>query len=219
MYEAPAIEADPARVRKMFDSNVFGLFEVVAAFAPLIVAAVSGASATPTIVNVSSVIANVPIPFSSAYNASKAAVCSYSDTLRLEMSPLGVRVMTLFMGEVSTALMSTEAINFGPESIYADVEHKVKERTTRHFKVSMTADAFAKQVIPKVLDNNGRSSIWKGTNAFVIWLLHTIGAQSAFDLIVKGGVGFDDKSLVKKIYERGQQLAKQSLEVKVEHGT
>ncbi|KAL6410973.1 putative short-chain dehydrogenases/reductase [Ilyonectria robusta] len=53
------------------------------------------------------------------------------------------------MGEVSTALMSTDGINFGPESLYADVEHKVKERTTCHFKVSMTPDTFAKQVIPK----------------------------------------------------------------------
>ncbi|KAH7257984.1 putative short-chain dehydrogenases/reductase [Fusarium tricinctum] len=201
MYEAPAIEADPARVRKMFDSNVFGLFEVVTAFAPLIVAAVPGASASPTIVNVSSVIAHVPIAFSSAYNASKAAVCSYSDTLRLELSPLGVRVVTLFMGEVSTALISTDGINFGPESLYADVEYKVKERTTRHFKVFMTPDAFAKQVIPKVLDNNGGSSIWKGTNAFIIWLLHAIGPQSAFDSIIKSGVGSNNKSLVKKIYE------------------
>ncbi|KAM0187757.1 hypothetical protein ACHAPI_010985 [Fusarium lateritium] len=117
----------------MYDTNVFGLFDVVAAFTPLLIAAVSNADHAPTIVNVASIVARVPFPFASAYNASKAAVSAYSDTLRLELSPLGVRVVTLFMGEVSTGLMSADNINFGPDSLYADFEGKVKERYTTSF--------------------------------------------------------------------------------------
>lgn len=83
------------------------------------------------------------------------------------------------------------------------------DQPQRYFKVSINPNAFAMQVIRKVLDNNGGSSIWKDTNTFVIWLLFAIRPQSAFDSIIKSGVGFDDENLIKKIYERGQQFAKQ----------
>ncbi|KAJ0166506.1 NADPH-dependent 1-acyldihydroxyacetone phosphate reductase [Colletotrichum tanaceti] len=209
MYEAPAIESDPQQVRKMFDANVFGLFDVVTAFAPLLIAAAaaSGSKTEPVIVNVSSILARLPYPFAAAYNASKAAVSAYSDTLRLELGPLGVRVVTLFMGEVSTRLMSSDNIRFDEGSLYADVEHKVKERSANHAKASVAPDVFAKQVVSKVVGGRNESYIWKGTNAFLIWLLDAIGPRKVFDSIMKGAVGFNDKALVKKINERGKRSA------------
>lgn len=207
MYEAPAIEADPIQVRKMFDANVFGLFDVVATFAPLLIAATARDSKSmPTIINVASILARLPFPFASAYNATKAAVSAYSDTLRLELGPLGIRVVTLFMGEVSTRLRAADSINFEPESLYADVESKVKDRTEHSARVSMTPVAFAKQVVPKVLGQNDLSYIWKGTNSFIVWLLDAVGPRKVFDSTMKAPVGFDDNSLVKKIYERGQRV-------------
>ena len=131
---------------------------------------------------------------------------AYSDTIRLELAPLGVRVVTLFMGEVSTRLRSADSINFGLESLYADVEAKVKERTETSARVSVTPAAFAKQVVAKVLGQNDVSYIWKGTNAFVVWLLNAVGPRKVFDSTMKGPVGFDNKSLVKLIYERGQRI-------------
>lgn len=207
MYEAPAIEADPIQVRKMFDANVFGLFDVVASFTPLLIAATARDSKSmPTIINVASILARLPFPFASAYNATKAAVSAYSDTLRLELGPLGIRVVTLFMGEVSTRLRAADSINFGPESLYADVEAKVKDRTEHSARVSTTPAAFAKQVVSKVLGQNDLSYIWKGTNSFIVWLLNAVGPRKVFDSTMKAPVGFDDKSLVKKIYERGQRV-------------
>lgn len=207
MYEAPAIEADPSQVRKMFDANVFGLFDVVSTFSPLLIAATAHKSKSmPTIVNVASILARLPFPFASAYNATKAAVSVYSDTLRLELAPLGIRVVTLFMGEVSTKLRSADTVSFGPDSLYADVEGKVKERTEESARVSMTPATLAKQVVPKVLGNNDVSYIWKGTNAFIVWLLNAVGPRKVFDSTMMGPVQFDDKNMVKRIYERGQRF-------------
>lgn len=206
MYEAPAVEDDSSRVRKMFDANVFGLFDVVTTFTPLLIAAVPNSSSTPTIVNVASVLARIPFPFSSAYNATKGAMSAYSDTLRLELSPLGIRVITLFMGEVSTGLRSADSINFGPESLYADVELKVKERTLRSTEASISPVVFAEQVVDKILDSDDRNYIWKGTNAFIVWLLNAIGPRKVFDSTMKAAVGLDDRNLRQKIYERGQRL-------------
>ncbi|POS75607.1 oxidoreductase [Diaporthe helianthi] len=209
LYEAPAIEADSARVRSLFDTNVFGLFEMVTAFTPLLLAAVPSSKKAPTIVNVASVLARVPNPFTSAYNATKAAVAAYSDTLRLEVEPLGIKVVTLYMGEVSTPLMSTDNINFGAESIYADVEHKVKERTVKHDKTTMTPGEFARQVV-RALDGSGDSYIWKGTNAFAVWLLNAVAPRKVFDGMSKGAVGFNDSTLTKKLHQRAQGKRGQS---------
>lgn len=209
MYEAPALEADPKQVRRMFDTNVFGLFDVVTKFTPLLIAAAQNSKSTPIIVNVASILARLPFPFASAYNATKAAVSAYSDTLRLELSPLGIRVVTVFMGEVSTNLRSSDNINFGPESLYADVESKIKERTEHSAKSSIAPDAFAKQVVAQVLGGNNVSYIWKGTNAFIVWLLNAIGPRKVFDSIMTGPAGLSDKNLVKKICDRAQQFFKE----------
>lgn len=208
VYEAPAIEAEPTRVRHMFDTNVFGLFDVVQAFVPLLIAAVPDSNTAPTIVNVASVLARLPMPFSSGYNATKAAVSAYSDTLRLELDPLRIRVVTLFMGEVSTPLMSSTNIRFGENSLYIDVEHKVKERSTTHAETTMTPRPFAKQVVSEVLSSKDTSYVWKGTNAFLVWLLNAVGPRKIFDSSMKKAAGLSDAGLVSKIYHRAQQPAK-----------
>ncbi|KAJ4178139.1 hypothetical protein NW755_013416 [Fusarium falciforme] len=206
VYEAPAVEADPSRVRQLFATNVFGLMEMVTAFTPLLLASVAP-NYTPTIVNVASILARLPNLFSSAYNASKAAVVSYSDTLRLEVQPLGLRVVTLYMGEVSTPLMATENINFGPDSIYRDVEDSVKARTTAHLEKTMPPAEFARQVVGALI--NGKDSfLWKGTNAFVVWLLNAVGPRTVFDGIMKKSGGLDKAEVRESVFRLGQERAK-----------
>ncbi|KFA68427.1 hypothetical protein S40285_09216, partial [Stachybotrys chlorohalonatus IBT 40285] len=205
LYEAPAIEAYPSRVRGLFDTNVFGLMEVVSAFAPLLLASVT-ANNKPIIINVASVLARLPSPFSSSYNASKAAVAAYSDTLRLELEPLGIDVRTLYMGEVSTPLMSTDNINFGPTSIYSATEGAVKARTETHLKQSMQPVEFARQVVKEV--TGGKSShIWKGTNAFVVWLLGAFAPRSIFDSAMIKAAGLNVEGVRADIFKRGRQMA------------
>lgn len=176
---------------------------MVAEFTPLLLASVPTSKYSPTIVNVSSILARLPYPFSAAYNATKAAVASYSDTLRVELEPLGINVVTLFMGEVSTPLMTAKNVEFASDSLYADIEHKVKERALNHEKTTMSPVEFARQVV-RALDGSGNSYIWKGTNAFAVWLLDTIGPRKAFDSTVKGPAGFKDTRLRDKLYQKAQ---------------
>ncbi|RMJ17673.1 hypothetical protein CDV36_002676 [Fusarium kuroshium] len=205
LYEAPAVEADPSRVRSLFETNVFGLMEMVTAFTPLLLASVTS-NHTPTIVNVASILARLPGPFWSAYNASKAAVASYSDTLRLEVQPLGLRVVTLYMGEVSTPFMTTENINFGPNSLYRDVEESVKARTTTHLEKTMPPTEFARQVVGALI--NGKDSfLWKGTNAFAVWLLNAVGPRAVFDSTMIKAVGLNKAEARASIFKLGQERA------------
>lgn len=205
MYEAPAIEADSSRVREMFNANVFGAFEMVSSFTPLLLAAESNASHPPTIINTSSVLAVVPYPFSSAYNATKAAIAAYSDTLRLELAPLGIKVVTLYMGVVSTGISSPEAIKFDSKSLYIEAEAGVKKRSRDHQVAGMKADRFAREVVSEILATKpGRGQgeyVWKGSNAIAVWLLHALGWRKIFDRSSENEVGLTEevkKSIAQK---------------------
>jgi 1-acylglycerone phosphate reductase len=212
MYEAPAIEADPTRTRAMFDANVFGLFDMVSAFTPLLLASASNTQTPPVIINTSSILSRLPFAFSAAYNASKAAVASYSDTLRIELDPLGIKVVTVFMGEVATNLMSADNISFGSGSIYIDVEESAKERSRNHFKNSLKPEVFAKQIVEEVVVKNSRSGqgeyLWKGSNAALIWFLNAVGWRKIFDSTVKKMVGLDQEKIRMSIFDKGQASVK-----------
>ena len=69
-------------VRKLFDVNFFGHMAMTHEFLPLLLAA-----SDACIVNIASLAGMMPVPYNSAYNASKAALLSFGDTLRVELSP------------------------------------------------------------------------------------------------------------------------------------
>ncbi|KAF4481665.1 hypothetical protein FAGAP_11966 [Fusarium agapanthi] len=160
----------------------------------------------PTIINVASVLARLPSPFTSAYNATKAAVAAYSDTLRLEVRPLGIRVVTLYMGEVSTSLMTTDNINFGPESIYRDAEAAVKQRTVTHLEKTMPPKQFSREVVCEIV-NGKRSFLWKGSNAFTVWLLNAVGPRTVFDSTMVKVARLDNKQTKASVFKQGQTAA------------
>ncbi|KAI9044682.1 NADPH-dependent 1-acyldihydroxyacetone phosphate reductase [Aspergillus affinis] len=140
----------------MLDTNVFDLFNMVSAFTPLLLASTTKPAMLQVIINTSSVLVRLQFAFSAAYNASKAAVTSYSDTLWIELGPLGIKIVTLFMGEVSTNLMSPENISFDPVSIYTVALEGAKERSRNHAKNSMKPEVFAKKVVQAILDKHYR---------------------------------------------------------------
>ena len=57
-----------------------------------------------TIVNVTSVAGLVPLPYATYYSASKAALSSASEHLRLELAAQKVRVLTVYPGPIQTAM-------------------------------------------------------------------------------------------------------------------
>lgn len=77
------------RVRETYNTNILGPMELVHVFAPLLIKSGDG-----RVVNIGSVAAIAPVPFGAVYNSSKAALHTFGDTLRLELAPFGVKVIT-----------------------------------------------------------------------------------------------------------------------------
>ncbi len=83
-------------IREIFEVNVFGQIATIQAFAPLL------RKRRGRIVNITSVGVNVAIPFGGLLNASKSAFGMLSDTMRLELRPFGIRVLTIEPGAIAT---------------------------------------------------------------------------------------------------------------------
>lgn len=209
VYQIPAVEADPATVRQMYNTNVFGLFDMVTAFTPLLLASVKGSQHPPSIINVASIVARLPVIFSAAYNGSKAAVAQYSDTLRLELAPLGIKVVTLYMGEVSTGLMLADNVSFSPGSLYSEFEARLKDANNKHARGTMKPEEFARKVVSQVIvKKTGRGvdeHLWQGTNAWLVWFLNAIGPRKVFDSTCEAMVGLHEKRLRQSLVERAQE--------------
>lgn len=101
----PIIDSDLEFSRKMFEVNFFGRVATTLAFAPLIL------KSKGTILNIGSIAGVCPQPWKGMYNACCAAVHLWSDTLRIEMEPFGVRVILvrcpLFFSIISMLHSST----------------------------------------------------------------------------------------------------------------
>jgi NAD(P)-dependent dehydrogenase (short-subunit alcohol dehydrogenase family) len=83
-------------LRQHFEVNVFGQIAVTQAFLPLIHRAVG------RIVNIGSVGSHVTMPFGGALCASKSALQSLTDALRLELRPFGIHVCLVEPGAIAT---------------------------------------------------------------------------------------------------------------------
>ncbi|MBI9020312.1 MAG: SDR family NAD(P)-dependent oxidoreductase [Verrucomicrobia bacterium] len=93
-----AIEDAPrAMFRDIFEVNVFGLQELTNRFIPLFRKQGYG-----RIVNVSSVLGELSLPFAGVYSASKFAVEAISDALRRELFDSGVSVSVVQPGPIET---------------------------------------------------------------------------------------------------------------------
>ena len=86
--------------RRIMDTNVFGM---AATFAPFI-AAMRAAGGEKRLVGIASVAGIRGLAGAEAYSASKAAAISYLESLRLEMRPCGIDVVTIAPGYIATPL-------------------------------------------------------------------------------------------------------------------
>src|SRR5258708_14838662 len=83
-------ESDEKEVRAMFETNFWGLAEVTRAVLPIMRKQKSG-----FIVNISSIGGLAAFPSVGYYNATKFAVNGFSEALKKEVEPLGIRVMVV----------------------------------------------------------------------------------------------------------------------------
>jgi NAD(P)-dependent dehydrogenase (short-subunit alcohol dehydrogenase family) len=93
-----AVEEIPVEsARRVMETNLFGVMRMCQAVLPAMRKQRSGA-----IINISSIIGEIGLPFRGLYAASKFAVEGMSEALRMEVAPFGVRVVIVQPGGFRT---------------------------------------------------------------------------------------------------------------------
>lgn len=106
--QGPLEEVAPEEARRQLEANVVGPIALTRALLPALLEA-AGQEPAPRIIMVTSVVADLHQPLSGWYAASKAALASLTDTLRLELRGTGVEVIEVRPGPVNTGWQAREA--------------------------------------------------------------------------------------------------------------
>lgn len=97
-FNAPLEMIPPTEMRRLLETNFVGAMRMIQLVAPIMRAQAAG-----RIVNISSVVGRIAVPFSGLYNASKFALEAASDALRVELRPWNIRVIVVEPGFTATA--------------------------------------------------------------------------------------------------------------------
>jgi len=106
---------------KVVQTNFFGFVRLVKNVVPLMAKRQHG-----TVVSIGSILGEMATPFEGFYNASKAALHSYTETLRMESQPLKVKVILVVPGAVGTKISAKSGYTLPEDSFYKSFEKQIK---------------------------------------------------------------------------------------------
>ncbi len=164
------IELPIEEIEKEFKVNVFGAIKLAQLIAKQMVERRNG-----IIVNIGSVSGILTTPFVSAYCASKAAINSFSDGMRMELMPFSVKVITVTPGAIES--------NFGENaasiaqkllkenSLYEKYKSKILERAKLSQQNATPVNEFSSKLVDKILSPNPPAVFRYGKMSFLAWFL------------------------------------------------
>jgi NAD(P)-dependent dehydrogenase (short-subunit alcohol dehydrogenase family) len=101
IVEGPLEAIPPADLRRQLEINVIGPFAVTQALLPLL------KQARGKVVNIGAISAHLTVPFYGPIAASKSALASLNDAMRLEFAQFGIDVILIEPGAMKTGIFST----------------------------------------------------------------------------------------------------------------
>ncbi len=138
-----SISGPEAQLRGVFETNFFGNLRVANAFAPVL-----GANGGGTLLNILSSAAWIPVP--TAYAASKAALWSATNALRIQLEGQGTQVVGLLVGMIDTPgtvqwdvpkVSAESVVSAAYDGIAEGLIEILADQSTRDLKAQMSAPA------------------------------------------------------------------------------
>jgi short-subunit dehydrogenase len=122
-------------VKRLFEVNLFALIRITQACLPAMRRLRKG-----IIVNLSSIVGKFTFPGSGVYASSKHAVESITDAMRLELEPLGIRVVTIRPGPIATEFNDVATQMTGDLMARTDPDYKPFYQTAGEYTGKLFSD-------------------------------------------------------------------------------
>jgi NAD(P)-dependent dehydrogenase (short-subunit alcohol dehydrogenase family) len=157
-------------LRRQFEVNVVGPVALTQALLPLI------AKARGAIINIGAVSAHLTPPFYGPIAASKAALASLNDAMRLEFAPLGIKVFLIEPGAMKTGIFATSrAAREAWLAERPDIERRYRPAFAAMERAFEKSGADDPEVVVRAViaalsrrDAKLRAVVGKGTGVFVL---------------------------------------------------
>jgi NAD(P)-dependent dehydrogenase (short-subunit alcohol dehydrogenase family) len=175
--------------RASFESNLWGALRLTQLVLPGMRAQRNG-----RIVNVSSIFGKFSAPGGAIYMASKHALEAYSDAMRLELAPFGVKVSLIEPGTVKTEFYTSMMMLFAgpPDTVYADFYNdlanyavQIHEGKGTAGKAMITPDAVAAVIEKAATSARPKARYTAGTLARGLLMLRRYMPDPMFDRFVR----------------------------------
>jgi NAD(P)-dependent dehydrogenase (short-subunit alcohol dehydrogenase family) len=184
--QGPVEEAPMDEVRRQFETNVFGLIRLTQLVLPAMRAAKTG-----RIVNVSSMGGRLTLPGGGYYHASKHAVEAFSDALRIEVAPFGIKVSVIEPGPVLTpwSEVAVNTIEEIPDGPYAQFRRDLGKGLESYYsgpmaRLASSADDVARK-IEKAIGSRPRPRYVVGPVAKAMVLTRRVLPDRLWDLAMR----------------------------------
>ncbi|OTB00232.1 hypothetical protein M426DRAFT_66357 [Hypoxylon sp. CI-4A] len=188
VFLMPMLDTSIEKSKALFDVNVWGMLAVTQAFAPMVV------RSKGVILNMTSIAGAVRMAWQGVYNTSKACVRWFSETLRMEMQGLDVRVITAMVGEVETKIYENASqveLSLPASSYYHSASHIISKQArgelqAENEKVEVTAANLVRDIL------RGRDGhVWRGGVAGRAKYLHWMLPERFFEWFIHLGRGLN----------------------------
>lgn len=205
VYFTPLTDASIDKGKELFDLNVWAGLKTIQTFLPLLLKSSKGG----IIINHTSVSSVMAPPFTALYAASKAALASINNSLRLELAPFGIKVVDLKSGSVKSNIFtnSSAPVTTLPRNslYYCAHEWLDKFLSGQVFaEDAIDANIWAKQVVDAISKRNSLRQIWCGGSSWVIWFASCLPINIT-DFVLKRLVRLD--LIEKQLREYGMDKA------------
>lgn len=186
----PLLYMDRALVRKHFDVNVFGVIDVIKAFAPLLGAVEDFRGNPGKIINISSSSGKIASPFVAPYVGSKFALEGISGSLRRELMKYGIDVIVVGPGVVKTPIwekaQNLEQYNHTP---YKNSLDRFKMQALKRIEKGLEPRYVAQKVYYIFHGDNPKTRYAISDNTLTSWILPRLIPERWLDKIFSKMLG------------------------------
>jgi NAD(P)-dependent dehydrogenase (short-subunit alcohol dehydrogenase family) len=170
-------------IKAQFETNLFGTIRVMKAVLPIMRKQKGG-----TIVNVSSMAGRVGFPLFPVYSGTKFALEGVSESISLEMEPLGIKIVLVEPGTIRSNFASNAIIGqkaAAPNSPYASLMETLQKATARFIDQGTPPEEVAKVILKAVTIDNPDLRYLVGYDAIQMIEARNGMSDQEFGVVVK----------------------------------